>query len=270
MTAVLAALAVGTLVGADTLDRTPGTAPRHNPAAVRLAPHHPPPPSAAAVVAPLEHRLPYVAMGGRRRREVALTFDDGPGPYTLRLLRVLKRRHVPATFFQVGFMVQYFPGAERALRADRATVLGNHTESHPRLAGTSAAFQAAQVDGALAAQRAAGVPRDTLFRPPYGLDDATTRAVLRARGLLTVLWSIDSHDYLRPGTSTIVARVLDQARPGSIVLMHDAGGDRTQTIAALPAIVTSLRRRGYRLVTVPQLLRDNPPPPRQPRLGGAG
>jgi peptidoglycan/xylan/chitin deacetylase (PgdA/CDA1 family) len=86
-----------------------------------------------------------------------------------------------------------------------------------------------------------------------------------------VLWSVDSEDYLRPGVDAIVARVLAGVKPGAIVLMHDAGGDRSQTIEALPRIVNALRQRHYTLVSVPQLLRDAPPPLAQPKLGvGAG
>ena len=86
-----------------------------------------------------------------------------------------------------------------------------------------------------------------------------------------VMWSVDSQDYLRPGVDTIVDNVLKAAKPGAIVLMHDAGGDRSQTIAALPRIVAGLRERGYKLVSVPKLLDDAPPPLKQPVMGiGAG
>jgi peptidoglycan/xylan/chitin deacetylase (PgdA/CDA1 family) len=87
---------------------------------------------------------------------------------------------------------------------------------------------------------------------------------LRDLGLLMVLWSLDTGDYLRPGVPELVHRVLAGAHPGEIVLMHDAGGDRRQTIAALPEIIEGLRSRGYRPVTVPQLLADDPPPRGQP------
>jgi peptidoglycan/xylan/chitin deacetylase (PgdA/CDA1 family) len=87
---------------------------------------------------------------------------------------------------------------------------------------------------------------------------------LRAMHLLMVLWSIDAGDYLRPGAGQIVRHVLAGARPGAIVLLHDAGGDRSQTIAALPSIISKLRARGFHLVTVPQLLAEDPPAPGQP------
>ncbi len=87
-----------------------------------------------------------------------------------------------------------------------------------------------------------------------------------------VLWTVDTDDYLRPGVSAIVDTAVSGARPGAIILMHDAGGDRSQTVAALPKIIAALRRRGYRFVTVPRLLLDNPPPSNQhfSALGGSG
>ena len=103
-----------------------------------------------------------------------------------------------------------------------------------------------------------------LFRPPYGSFNATTMRELHAMHLLMVLWSVDTEDYQQPGVSVIVQRALAGAHPGAIILMHDAGGTRTQTIAALPIIIRDLRAGGFRLVTVPELLRDDPPPPGQP------
>ncbi|MEZ5123108.1 MAG: polysaccharide deacetylase family protein [Solirubrobacterales bacterium] len=215
-------------------------------------------------------RMPYVAVAGRRTREIALTFDDGPGPYTLRIVRVLRRHRTPATFFQVGFSEHWFTAAERAEIRDGRFVLANHTQSHAHLERLSGEEQAAQIDQQTAVITSAGGRRPELFRPPYGTFNRDTVALLQARKMLMVLWTIDSQDYLRPGADVIAQRVLSQARPGAIVLMHDAGGDRSQTIAALPKIIKGLRRKGYKLVTVPRLLRDNPPPLRQPRPSGMG
>ena len=213
-------------------------------------------------------RLPFVSIAGRRRREIALTFDDGPGPYTLRVVRDLDRLRVPATFFQVGVMVHGFPLAERRLAADPRFVIGDHTETHAMLTRLTRGAQAAEIDNQAIVLRAAGVPTPALFRPPYGMMNRATLAALRARRMLAILWTVDSQDYRRPGVKAIVYRVVSGARPGAIVLMHDAGGDRSQTVAALPRIVHLLRMRGYRLVTVPRLLRDDPPPRRQPRPAG--
>ncbi len=210
-------------------------------------------------------RLPFVAAAGRQHRQIALTFDDGPGPYTLKVMRTLRRLNAPATFFQLGFSEHWFTDAERAGIQDDRFVLGDHTQSHANLSRLTPEQQAAEIDQQAAVMTAAGAPYPRLFRPPYGRYDQATLDLLRDRRMLMVLWSIDSQDYLRPGVDAIVRRVLDQARPGAIVLLHDAGGDRSQTVAALPRIVKGLRKRGYRLVTVPRLLRDNPPPERQER-----
>jgi len=216
-------------------------------------------------------RLPYVAVGGRRHREVALTFDDGPGPYTAEVVRTLRRLHAPATFFQLGVTEHYFTDAEELQRTDPLVTIGVHTLGHRRLDRLSRADQAGEIDRDSAILTAAGNPRPTLFRPPYGAYDRTTLELLRERGMTMVLWSVDSRDYLRPGVDAIVSRVLSDTKPGAIILLHDAGGDRSQTIEALPRIVLGLRRHRYTLVSVPELLSDAPPPLAQPKLGvGAG
>jgi peptidoglycan/xylan/chitin deacetylase (PgdA/CDA1 family) len=206
---------------------------------------------------------PFVTAGGARGHDVALTFDDGPGPYTPRVLDVLERFHVRATFFEIGKMLRYFSASTVREVAD-GDVIGDHTESHPAMAELSAHDQHEELFEQIARVEVLGAPRPDLFRPPYGSFDATTMHVLHTMRLLMVLWSIDTQDYQRPGVGTIVKRALEGVGPGSIILMHDGGGDRAQTIAALPAIIRGLRARGLRLVTVPQLLIDDPPPAGQP------
>jgi len=205
---------------------------------------------------------PFVKEGGTRAREIALTFDDGPGPYTPAVLDVLERFHVRATFFEIGEMLRYFSASTlRELRDGDA--IGDHTETHPEMARLSAHAQREELFEQIARIELLGGPRPLLFRPPYGSYDATTIRELHKLHLLMVLWSVDTEDYLQPGVSAIVQRALAGAHPGAIMLMHDAGGTRTQTIAALPIIISRLRAQGYRLVTVPQLLHDDPPPPGQ-------
>jgi peptidoglycan-N-acetylglucosamine deacetylase len=212
----------------------------------------------AAVNAVLAY-TPFVKEGGDRGRDVALTFDDGPGPYTPGVLSVLERLHVHATFFEIGKMLQYFGvSTERELRD--GDVIGDHTETHPMMALLHAHAQREQLFEQIARVELLGGPRPLLFRPPYGSYDATTMRELHKLRLLMVLWSVDTEDYLQPGVSTIVRNALAGAHPGAIILMHDAGGTRTQTIAALPTVIDALRRRGFRLVTVPELLREDPPP----------
>jgi peptidoglycan/xylan/chitin deacetylase (PgdA/CDA1 family) len=210
---------------------------------------------------------PYVSSGGRRHKEVALTFDDGPGPYTQRLVRVLRRMHVRATFFQVGQMMSTFPAQARAVR--HSFPVGDHTLSHPAMGQLSRSDQRSQVLDQAARMRVYGARFPRLFRPPYASFDAATLAVLRRYRLLMVLWSVDSEDYTRPGTKWIVHNVVTRVEPGGIVLMHDGGGPREQTVRAVPAIVRRLRARGYRFVTVPQMMVDAPPPRRQKLPKGA-
>jgi peptidoglycan-N-acetylglucosamine deacetylase len=205
---------------------------------------------------------PFVKEGGDRGRDIALTFDDGPGPYTPGVLDVLERFHVHATFFEIGKMLEYFSASTQRELSD-GDAIGDHTETHPEMALLSAHEQHEELFEQIARIELLGGPRPLLFRPPYGSYDATTMRELRVLHLLMVLWSVDTDDYLQPGVPVIVQRALAGAHPGAIILMHDAGGTRTQTIAALPTIIQTLRARGYRLVTVPQLLHDDPPPPGQ-------
>jgi peptidoglycan/xylan/chitin deacetylase (PgdA/CDA1 family) len=205
----------------------------------------------------------YVRLGSHRVREVALTFDDGPSEYTRAILRILRRTHTPATFFVIGRQASSYPRLIAA-EARAGFEIGDHTETHPPLASLPQGGQANQFATAADAIRRAGGPSPRLLRPPYGSFDSSTLAVLRQQGMLLVLWSADTKDYARPGVAKIVYTALSGAQPGAIILMHDGGGDRRQTVAALPRIIRGLRRHGYRLVTVAQLLAGDPPPPGQP------
>jgi peptidoglycan/xylan/chitin deacetylase (PgdA/CDA1 family) len=214
-------------------------------------------------------RTPLVSYGGRGRREVALTFDDGPGPYTWRVVRVLRRMHVPATFFQVGQMIAAFPQAAR--NVERSFPVGDHTLSHPQMSRLRWGVQLREVRAQAWRLRAVeGARFPVLFRPPYASFDRRTLGVLRRERMLMVLWDVDSRDWTRPGARAIVRNVVPRVRPGSIVLMHDAGGNRLQTVAALPFIVRRLRARGFRFVTVPQMMLTAPPAGRQKLPPGAG
>jgi peptidoglycan/xylan/chitin deacetylase (PgdA/CDA1 family) len=222
-------------------------------------------PDARPRARPARHAQPPIAAGpvveraGRRRREIALTFDDGPSPYTPAIMRVLRRWHAEATFFEIGTKVQTTPRIVAA-QVRYGFAVEDHTVNHTDLSGLSAGAQAAEIRGAAKRLQRAGAQPPQLFRPPYGRFDRTTVATARSLGMRTVLWTIDSEDYLRPGTAAIVRNVLRSTVPGAIVLMHDGGGDRGQTVAALSKLIPRLRRRHYRLVTVAQLLKDNPPP----------
>jgi peptidoglycan/xylan/chitin deacetylase (PgdA/CDA1 family) len=201
---------------------------------------------------------PFVKAGSGSARDIALTFDDGPGPYTPEILDVLERYHVRATFFEIGKMLRYF-SASTVREIHDGDVIGDHTETHPQMALLSAHEQHEELFEQMLRVEALGAKRPTLFRPPYGSFDATTWRELKKLHLLMVLWSVDTNDYQLPGVPAIVQSTLEGAHPGAIVLMHDGGGDRSETVAALPSVIKDLRARGYTLVTVPELLAADPP-----------
>lgn len=202
---------------------------------------------------------PAITAGGHTGHELALTFDDGPGPYTLQLVHVLDSFHVKATFFAIGEEERYFSAGTLA-ELHSGDVVGDHTETHPMMASLSAHEQHEQLFEQILRIQLLGGPTPRLFRPPYGSFDATTFKELRSLHLLMVLWSEDTSDYTLPGVAAIVQRALAGAHPGAIILMHDGGGNRSETVAALPAIIRGLRRRGLEPVTIPRLLLDDPPP----------
>jgi peptidoglycan-N-acetylglucosamine deacetylase len=177
---------------------------------------------------------------------VYLTFDDGPTPaYTPRVLALLARHRARATFFVVGRNAATWPGlVRRELAAGHG--VGNHTWSHRRITGLRGAQLAAEVSATSAAiQRITGAPVRCL-RPPFAAVDAASADRVRALGLRLVLWDVDPDDWLRPGARTIAGRVLGRVRSGDVVLMHDGGGDRSQTMAALEQVLATLSARGFR------------------------
>ena len=200
------------------------------------------------------HGGPY--RGGPARREVAIGFDDGPAADTPAFVSMLERNHATATFFEIGGQVSsaYTPMLLRELRD--GDVLGDHTFSHPNLTLTH--DSSSQLLRTLGAIRAASGYSPCVFRPPYGAYDRAAVQSARSLGMATVLWNVDPSDYALPGSGAIEQRVLAQVRPGSIIISHDGGGPRGQTLAAYPAIIASLRARGYGIVTIPELLGFRP------------
>jgi peptidoglycan/xylan/chitin deacetylase (PgdA/CDA1 family) len=238
----------------------------HHPAAVPLTPAEQAAKTHAAEERAIDSVLSYtpaVTSGGEEGHELALTFDDGPGPYTQRLVGVLNRLHVHATFFAIGEEERYF-SAGTLLELRSGDVVGDHTETHPMMASLSTHEQREELAEQIDRIELLGGPRPRLFRPPYGSFNATTFHLLHQLHLLMVLWSTDTSDYTLPGVPAIVHSALAGAHPGAIILMHDAGGDRSETIAALPAIVRGLRKKGLEPVTIPRLMLDDPPPHGQP------
>lgn len=209
---------------------------------------------------------PIIDTTGQRARSVrvppktvVLTFDDGPDPrWTPQVLRVLREHDVPGTFFVVGSLVTRHPQIVKDLH-EQGSELGVHTFSHPDLARTAPrrdAMELSQTQLALAG--AAGVTSN-LVRPPYSSQpaaiDNNTWPVLQnlgRHGYLTVLTTLDTEDWRRPGVDAIVrAGTPDrEGGPGEVLLLHDAGGDRSQTVAALDRLIPKLKAEGYRFRTV--------------------
>ena len=201
--------------------------------------------------------LPAPLYGGNPALpEIALTFDDGPHPgSTLQIVAILKRFGIKATFFCVGQHVRHYPDYVRQEYAN-GNLVEDHTWTHPDLQILSSAEVAKQLTStANEIERVTGT-MPTLFRPPYGIFNWPIFAQARRMALSSIIWNVDPEDWSMPGTSTIIRRVLSAAGNGSIVLMHDGGGDRSQTVAALPTIITTLRQRGFRFVTVEQMIHN--------------
>lgn len=220
-------------------------------------------PSGAAGATTRPLAVPVLTSSRTVHRLVALSFDDGPSPYTASILAILERYRVPATFFVVGARVADFPSVVRA-EARAGDDIGNHTYTHANLTwladrGVDEQLRATQD----AVWRAAHV-RPIWFRPPYGAVDQRVADDAWRLGLHTVKWSVDPRDWSEPGTQAIVARVLAGVRPGSIVILHDGGGYRGETVAALPVIIRSLRRRGYRFISLDTMFYPRLPLPPVP------
>jgi len=203
--------------------------------------------------------------GGRSKRVVALTFDDGPGPYTMLAIAKLRKHHLRGTFFLVGKQVRAFPALARLEKT--VGVVGDHTLTHPFLPALARTAMAHEIAGAKALIEHVTARPVVVFRPPY---EGRTRAIdreVRALGMLEVLWNVDSGDSLGANYAGIERNVLAGLHPGSIILMHE---NRGQTIRALLTIFAALSRDHLRAVTVPELVAEDPPSLAQLRAGGRG
>jgi len=200
----------------------------------------------------------WVFHGPSDKREIALTFDDGPWgePPSSQFVSLLAREGVPATFFEIGDQIAtYDPhgSVERQMLAD-GDMIGDHTWSHPDLVGLPAAEQREQISKAAAAIRKATGFEPCLFRAPYGAVDPSLLGIARSMGFATIQWDVDPRDWALPGVTEIVDNVDANARNGAIVEEHFGGGPRYETLDALPREIADLRARGYQLVTLTQML----------------
>ena len=184
---------------------------------------------------------------------IALTFDDGPHPlYTPRILEILRRYNVKATFFVVGMMAERYPTLVKAELGGGHDV-GNHTYHHVNLNMTPPAYVATEIKacGEVLASIAGKAPH--LFRPPGGDYNDNVAEVSDALGYQMILWTDDPGDYASPGEDVIEQRILDAASPGGIILIHDGV---QQTIDVLPKIIKDLKSQGYEFVTIDEMFRQ--------------
>ncbi len=195
--------------------------------------------------------------GGTRGRLVALTFDDGPSIYTPRLVRELRQLKAPATFFEIGSQIHRYAKLV-ANMSKLGFPIEDHTWNHPDLTRLSSTQVQGQLLWTKNAIFKATHAYPQFFRPPYGAQSARVRHTAGGLGMVTTVWSIDTRDWSRPGTASVI-HAAEQVRAGGIVLMHDGGGNRSETVAAVPIVVRYLRTHGYTLVTIPQLLTKAPP-----------
>ncbi|MFF3915795.1 polysaccharide deacetylase family protein [Streptomyces sp. NPDC001852] len=192
---------------------------------------------------------PAAAVDCRVTKCVALTFDDGPTPYTVPILATLERRHAVATFFLIGPRALQYRNI--VLREQRdGDAIGDHTVTHPRLTRLPPARIDHELNTAAAQIASVTGHRPTLFRPPFGAWNDKVRSAADAARLSVVMWSVSARDWKNHNPHLIEDRVLTRVRRGAIVVLHDR---YATTPPAVPTIVRTLQARGYVLVTVPQL-----------------
>ena len=211
--------------------------------------------------------------GAGGEHQVAITFDDGPDPrWTPKILDILKAANVKAAFFLVGVNAEHYPGLVRRI-VDEGHEIGNHTYYHPNLALCWPEHVRLELNATQLLLESITGRATTLFRPPYAADtspsqlsELTPLQIAQDLNYLVVLENIDPQDWAKPGADIILQRVKQQRRDGSIILLHDAGGDRSQTVEALPRILDWLHTRGDTVVSLSTLLgttRDAVMPPLQ-------
>ena len=201
---------------------------------------------ASAVLKPAIYRGPKATSG----KVVYLTFDDGPSRYTPAVLNVLKSYNAKATFFVIGSQIRTREATTRRIAREGHSVQ-NHTWRHRNLKRLSATEISSQFTRTNRAIRHQGIRQPACERPPYGAFNNRVRRVSQTLGMRTVMWSLDANDWRRPGASAIARRVVRGTSNGTIVLMHDGGGNRSQTATALKSVLRTLKARGYRFEALP-------------------
>jgi peptidoglycan/xylan/chitin deacetylase (PgdA/CDA1 family) len=196
---------------------------------------------AADAVAPAQPV--YYVDGGRKA--IALTIDDGPSPiYTPQVLQILEKYHVTASFSMIGENVTYYPEIAREV-ADAGHAIVNHTWNHADLALLSASQTRAEIASATDAIHAAVGETPRMFRAPYGAWSQAALEYCASERLMPLDWSVDPRDWSMPGVREIVSNIMANTRTGSIILEHDGGGNRSETVAALKIVIPRLLDEGY-------------------------
>ena len=186
---------------------------------------------------------------------IALTFDDGPGPYTAHLLDVLDQYGAKATFFLIGSKVSSQANVVRSIHA-RGHQLGNHSWSHPELPKLPVDQIAGEIDRTNDAIKQATGVTPSILRPPYGAVNGVVLEQLRLRGMSSILWSVDTRDWADRNSDIVCSRAVAGARPGAVILMHDI---HQTSVGAVPCILSALKQQGYSFVTVQGLLGNTTP-----------
>lgn len=200
------------------------------------------------------------ASGIRGSKQIALTYDDGPNdPHTLKLLEVLAKHSVRATFFMIGRYVQQRPEIARAV-AQAGHVVGNHTFTHPLLIFESASQTRQQLADCHQALQDAIGEHSNLFRPPFGGRRPATIRIARELGLETVMWNVTGYDWTAPPAAVIENKVARQMRGGDVIVLHDGGhramgAHRAQTVIATDNLIRRYRDHGYEFVTVEEMIK---------------
>jgi peptidoglycan/xylan/chitin deacetylase (PgdA/CDA1 family) len=224
--------------------------------------------AAAAVTASYQSMTPTGQWYGRTftglphgSRQLALTYDDGPNSlYTPRLLEVLAKHGVHATFFLIGRHVQQCPEMARELVQAGHTV-GNHTFTHPLLIFKSEAEIRQELSQCRSALQDAIGQHSNLFRPPFGGRRPAVLRVARDLGLEPVMWNVTGYDWNAPPAEVIEGKIAKQMRGGDVILLHDGGhkqmgADRSQTVIATDHLITRYKAGGYEFVTIPQMMEE--------------
>ncbi len=200
------------------------------------------------------------AGGVRESKQIALTYDDGPNdPHTLKLLDVLAKHSVRATFFMIGRYVRQRPDIARAV-AQAGHVIGNHTFTHPLLIFESEARTRTELLDCRSALQDTVGEHSNLFRPPFGGRRPATLRIARELGLQTVMWNVTGYDWNAPPAAVIEKKVARQMRGGDVILLHDGGhramgANRAQTVIATDNLIRRYKSEGYEFATVPEMMK---------------